>query len=68
MPASRIGHRALTGCRRLLLLCLSSQHDMTDWEKLTSDEKHFVKHVLAFFAASYAPRPAAPHAPRLMRE
>ena len=44
------------------------QHDMTDWEKLTSDEKHFVKHVLAFFAASYAPHPAAPHAPRLMRE
>jgi len=27
-------------------------HDMTDWDKLTSDEKHFVKHVLAFFAAS----------------
>jgi ribonucleoside-diphosphate reductase beta chain len=27
-------------------------HDMTDWEKLTPDEKHFVSHVLAFFAAS----------------
>ncbi|MCB0819219.1 MAG: ribonucleotide-diphosphate reductase subunit beta [Bacteroidetes bacterium] len=27
--------------------------DLTDWEnKLTSDEKHFIKHVLAFFAAS----------------
>lgn len=26
--------------------------DMTDWEKLTSDERHFIKHVLAFFAAS----------------
>lgn len=27
--------------------------DMNDWEnKLTSDEQHFVKHVLAFFAAS----------------
>lgn len=27
--------------------------DMSDWEhKLTSDEKHFIKHVLAFFAAS----------------
>lgn len=27
--------------------------DLSDWEnKLTSDEKHFIKHVLAFFAAS----------------
>ena len=26
--------------------------DMTHWEKLNDDEKHFVKHVLAFFAAS----------------
>ncbi|MFM1874300.1 MAG: ribonucleoside-diphosphate reductase, beta subunit [Bacteroidota bacterium] len=29
------------------------QQDMTDWEtRLTSDERHFIKHVLAFFAAS----------------
>jgi len=27
-------------------------HDQVDWEKLNSDEKHFVSHVLAFFAAS----------------
>ena len=26
--------------------------DMNDWEKLSSDEQHFIKHVLAFFAAS----------------
>jgi ribonucleoside-diphosphate reductase subunit M2 len=26
--------------------------DMTDWEKLTEDEKYFVSHILAFFAAS----------------
>lgn len=26
--------------------------DMADWEKLTENEKHFVKYVLAFFAAS----------------
>jgi ribonucleoside-diphosphate reductase beta chain len=26
--------------------------DLKDWEKLSNDEKHFVKHVLAFFAAS----------------
>ena len=26
--------------------------DLADWEKLTNDEKHFIKHVLAFFAAS----------------
>lgn len=29
------------------------QADLTDWEtKLNDDEKHFIKHVLAFFAAS----------------
>ena len=26
--------------------------DLSDWEKLTDDERHFIKHVLAFFAAS----------------
>ena len=26
--------------------------DMKDWEKLSDDEQHFLKHVLAFFAAS----------------
>jgi ribonucleotide reductase beta subunit family protein with ferritin-like domain len=26
--------------------------DIKDWEKLTEGEKHFIKHVLAFFAAS----------------
>lgn len=26
--------------------------DLADWEKLSDNEKHFVKHVLAFFAAS----------------
>lgn len=26
--------------------------DIKDWEKLSSNEKHFIKHVLAFFAAS----------------
>nr|GME09692.1 ribonucleoside-diphosphate reductase small chain [Ipomoea batatas] len=26
--------------------------DLRQWEALTSDEKHFIKHVLAFFAAS----------------
>merc|ERR1740120_477289 len=26
--------------------------DMKDWERLTDAEQHFVKHVLAFFAAS----------------
>ena len=25
---------------------------MRDWEKLTTDEQHFIKYVLAFFAAS----------------
>lgn len=27
-------------------------HDFLDWDKLTCDEKHFISHVLAFFAAS----------------
>lgn len=27
-------------------------HDMPDWERLTKDERHFISHVLAFFAAS----------------
>ena len=27
-------------------------HDINDWQKLNSDEKHFIKYVLAFFAAS----------------
>lgn len=26
--------------------------DLKDWEKLNDGEKHFIKHVLAFFAAS----------------
>ncbi|KAL3663309.1 Ribonucleotide-diphosphate reductase (RNR), small subunit [Phytophthora oleae] len=27
-------------------------HDLNDWAKLTDNERHFIKHVLAFFAAS----------------
>lgn len=27
-------------------------HDLRDWDKLNSKEKHFIKYVLAFFAAS----------------
>ena len=27
--------------------------DMEDWESLNSDEKHFISHVLAFFAARF---------------
>lgn len=26
--------------------------DLNDWEKLNKDEKHFIKHILAFFSAS----------------
>lgn len=26
--------------------------DLNHWDTLTPDEKHFIKHVLAFFAAS----------------
>jgi ribonucleoside-diphosphate reductase beta chain len=26
--------------------------DLSDWEKLTENEKHFIKHILAFFAGS----------------
>ena len=31
---------------------LDLAHDMKDWEKLSDNERHFVSHVLAFFAAS----------------
>ena len=31
---------------------LDLAHDLNDWEKLTADEQFFIKHVLAFFAAS----------------
>eukprot|EP00457_Paulinella_chromatophora_P006377 gb/GEZN01006395.1/.p1 GENE.gb/GEZN01006395.1/~~gb/GEZN01006395.1/.p1 ORF type:complete len:403 (-),score=87.33 gb/GEZN01006395.1/:459-1550(-) len=27
-------------------------HDIKDWDSLSNDEQHFIKHVLAFFAAS----------------
>jgi ribonucleotide reductase beta subunit family protein with ferritin-like domain len=27
-------------------------HDLGDWDKLTDNERHFVSHVLAFFAAA----------------
>lgn len=27
-------------------------HDLNDWEKLNNNERHFVSHILAFFAAS----------------
>ncbi len=27
-------------------------HDMKDWDRLNELERHFIKHVLAFFAAS----------------
>lgn len=26
--------------------------DLKDWSKLNNDEKHFIKYILAFFAAS----------------
>ena len=31
---------------------LDLSKDLTDWEKLNENEQHFVKHILAFFAAS----------------
>lgn len=31
---------------------ISLTDDVKDWEKLNDDEKHFIKHILAFFAAS----------------
>ena len=31
---------------------LDLAQDLRDWETLSNNEKHFIKHVLAFFAAS----------------
>ncbi len=31
---------------------LDLSKDLTDWEKLNDREQHFIKHILAFFAAS----------------
>ena len=31
---------------------LDLSKDHSDWEKLTSDEQYYIKHILAFFAAS----------------
>jgi len=31
---------------------LDLAHDMKDWENLNDGERHFISHVLAFFAAS----------------
>lgn len=31
---------------------LDLAHDHTDWDKMTDNERRFVSHVLAFFAAS----------------
>lgn len=31
---------------------LDLAHDLKDWDKLSDNERHFIKHVLAFFAAS----------------
>ena len=39
-----------------LALCAAEEVDLgsdaADWEKLNKDEKHFVSHILAFFASS----------------
>jgi len=32
---------------------LDLAHDAKDWDKMSANEKHFISHVLAFFAARY---------------
>jgi|ERR1740138_1693378 ribonucleotide reductase beta subunit family protein with ferritin-like domain len=52
--------------------------DLRDWETLADSERHFIKHVLAFFAASdgivlenlaaqFTTEVQSPEAPRLLR-
>ena len=41
----------------LCVLCCAAEevdlgNDYADWQQLTPDEKHFISHILAFFAAS----------------
>jgi len=48
-------HPFLQTCKIIFLTrpyYLRSVPDLKDWEKLTADEQYFIKHVLAFFAAS----------------
>lgn len=46
----------LTACRVYVAVCAAEEVDLADdlrhWESLSADEKHFIVHVLAFFAAS----------------
>lgn len=42
----------LTTYRRSAAEEVDLSSDLTDWATLTHNEKHFIKHVLAFFAAS----------------
>ena len=53
-PAST---RCARGCTDVRSWCTAAEEvdlgsDAADWEKLNKDEKHFVSHVLAFFASS----------------
>lgn len=41
----------------ICVLCSAAEevdlsNDYADWQRLTPDEKHFISHILAFFAAS----------------
>ena len=41
----------------ICVLCFAAEevdlsNDYADWQRLTPDEKHFISHILAFFAAS----------------
>ena len=43
---------AVAAGERLVVDEIDLEVDRVDWKKLNSDEKHFIKNVLAFFAAS----------------
>ena len=50
--SGRGGHHSFTNVRIKMIMEIDLSQDIKDWAKLKKDEQHFIKHVLAFFAAS----------------
>ena len=51
-PGTLLSPTASTPARCAAAEEVDLSQDIKDWERLSQNEKHFIKHVLAFFAAS----------------